>query len=327
MATALTRNSEVTTNHDNEASSALRNNSEHPEAFINQYHSNKTRQFNCAINPTKQLDKVIDDAKLPPITLEVNNSGHNVNLKCNSGTYAKLVKPVFQTLSEGFSRTVEDVICVFCPLPPGEELHNFEFNDMFKVNLFKVSSPTISIATVTITIHHTSRLIQVQSPNYVDGKTAPVWFSETFLLRFFQKFAKEKKIEIDQFNQDVLKLSHSQSVSSLPTSCGSCQKKFSSGSKPMQCTRCHLFYHLKCTVPKKKVLLFTCSSCTANICGDDPLPPDPSPLHSLAKRPRPDQITTPLLIEDNSSPDSSPRPRRIAVYFFRTCSTICRQAH
>ena len=49
---------------------------------------NQTRQFNCAMNPMKQLDKVINDATLPPLTVEINNAGQNVNIKCNSGLYA-----------------------------------------------------------------------------------------------------------------------------------------------------------------------------------------------------------------------------------------------
>ena len=70
----------------------------------------KTRQFNCAMNPDKQLDKVINDANLPNFSLEVNNSGFNVNIRCNSGTYLKVVKPSIQTLSAGFTGTVGTIM-------------------------------------------------------------------------------------------------------------------------------------------------------------------------------------------------------------------------
>ena len=46
----------------------------------------KTRQYNCAMNPQKQLDKLVKDAKLPTFNLEVKNIGFNLNIKCNSGS-------------------------------------------------------------------------------------------------------------------------------------------------------------------------------------------------------------------------------------------------
>ena len=69
-----------------------------------------TRQFNCALNSDKQLKKIVDDAHLPNFKTEVNNSGYNVNIRCNSGTYAKVVKPTLFTISEGYSVAVGDWI-------------------------------------------------------------------------------------------------------------------------------------------------------------------------------------------------------------------------
>ena len=73
--------------------------------------NNLTRQLNCSLNPTAQIDKIINYANLPNFTVEVNNSGYNVNIRCNSGTYAKVVKPTILTFDKGFSATSTDFIC------------------------------------------------------------------------------------------------------------------------------------------------------------------------------------------------------------------------
>ena len=228
-------------NLDEDAHVAPINNSDHPEAFIEQY--NLTRQVNCEMNPTKQLDKVINDANLPPISMEVNNSGYNVNIKCTSGTYAELVKPAFQTLSQGYSVTVDDVIVLFNAPSSSKDLNGFDFNDIYKVNLSTLSSPTTIRSTITITLHHSSRLVQVQGPGNVHDMPAPAWLSDKCLVKFLNKYAKERQFEIDRFNEDALRLLIPQSVVSSPTCCAACLKKFSASAKPLQCSACKAFFH------------------------------------------------------------------------------------
>ena len=125
--------------------------------------SKQTRQFNCSLNPTAQLDKIINDAHLPNFSLEVKNSGFNVNIRCNSGTYAKVVKPTLSTIDDGFSATANNYICRFSPKPPGVDQNFLDFNDMFVVNIHDIKNPMTVIATVTITSHHSSRNVQLQS--------------------------------------------------------------------------------------------------------------------------------------------------------------------
>ena len=52
-----------------------------------------SRRVGFNLNPDKQLTKIIDDAEIENFTIEVNNSGQNVNIKCNSGSYVKVAKP------------------------------------------------------------------------------------------------------------------------------------------------------------------------------------------------------------------------------------------
>ena len=75
--------------------------------------SNLTRQFQCSLNPVIQLDKIINDAHLPNFKLEANNSGFNVNIRCNSGTYARVVKPTITTIDNKFTATANEYFCNF----------------------------------------------------------------------------------------------------------------------------------------------------------------------------------------------------------------------
>ena len=60
------------------------------------------------MNPNVQLDKIINDAHLPNFSLEVNNSGFNMNIRCNSGTYARVVKPTIATIDNEYSATANE---------------------------------------------------------------------------------------------------------------------------------------------------------------------------------------------------------------------------
>ena len=147
--------------------------------------------------------------------------------------------------------------------------------------------------------------------------TVPIWFTRHVLLKTFEKFAAKKKVEIDQFNQDILALAHpNKSVPSQANTshCYACKKKFKAASKPLQCSTCSLHFHTGCTVAKKKVLLFTCSSCTSLICGDAPaLQLDPNePLHLHSKRSRLNSNNEIATKSVDLEPEPA-RPRRIAI--------------
>ena len=47
------------------------------------------------------------------LIVEANNSGFNVNIRCNSGTYAKVAKPTILTFDNGFSATANNFFCNF----------------------------------------------------------------------------------------------------------------------------------------------------------------------------------------------------------------------
>ena len=110
-----------------------------------------TRQFNCSLNPTAQLDKIVNDANLPNFTLEVNNSGYNVNIRYNSGTYAKVVKPTILTLDNGFSAISQNFICKFDSKLPGADQNGLDFNDIVVITIHNISTPRVLAASPATT--------------------------------------------------------------------------------------------------------------------------------------------------------------------------------
>ena len=277
---------------------------------------NLTRQFQCSLNPVTQLDKIINDAHLPNFKLEVNNSGFNVNIRCNSGTYARVVKPTIATIDNEFSATANEYFCNFSRRPAGVDQNNLDFNDIITVSIHKCSIPTIVVANVTITAHHSSRNVQLQSSSMLGDITAPLWVTRHILLKTFENVAEKKKIEIEQFNSEVLALvNKSNPITSI---CSGCKKKFSSGSKPIKCSQCSAFFHTGCTTTKRRIAIFTCSTCTVSIAENSP------PLHSLVKRSRSDQNpeTVPIIDDLSEYDPDNQRPRRVAIRRLSSSSTV-----
>ena len=87
--------------------------------------------------------------------------------------------------------------------------------------------------------------------------TAPVWFARHILLKIFENFAAKMKVEIERFNNDILALVNP--CKSIPSNCAACKKKFSAGSKPLQCDSCSLFFHTGYTIAKRRSPVFTCT--------------------------------------------------------------------
>ena len=74
-------------------------------------------------------------------------------------------------------------------------------------------------------------------------------------MKIIETFTAKKKVEIEQFNSDILSLVNPHKL--LPTNCTACKKKFSSGSKPLQCINCSLFFNTGCTIAKKRIPVYT----------------------------------------------------------------------
>ena len=109
--------------------------------------SNVTKQFHCTMNPNVQLDKIINDANQPNFLVEANNSGFNVNIRCNSGTYAKVARPTILSFDHGFSATSINLFCTFTPKSSGVDKNQLEFNKIITACSKSCSNPTEVVAT------------------------------------------------------------------------------------------------------------------------------------------------------------------------------------
>ena len=210
-------------------------------------------------------------------------------LTFNATVYAKVVKPALQTLSASYTITIDSIHCIFNPhLPPGSDMNGLDFNDQFKVDLHHLASPTVVAATVTVTTHHSSHLVQVQGTGNFLSSTAPIWFASHFLMKHFETSANNKRFEIEHFQKEISNLAQTQETGRISSHCAECTKKFTAKAKPMKCSKCFKSYHTKhkCTVAKKPLSLFVCSKCTLSICTETlssaPHPHTASPPHLTA---------------------------------------------
>ena len=87
------------------------------------------RVANYALNRDTLLKNIVKDAQSdkPDIKSEINNSGGNVNLQCNSGFFLAVAKPAFSLFHAGFSKTINGITMTM-PNPPiftkdSSELH------------------------------------------------------------------------------------------------------------------------------------------------------------------------------------------------------------
>jgi hypothetical protein len=228
-----------------------------------------TRQFNCALNTSKQIDKVIHDAALEPFTVEVNNSSKNVNIQCNSGSFIKVVKPSLLTLSTGFSLTVQNVICEFTALPPGLDLNGLLLNEQYKVKLRYTSQPLDIQANVTVTCHSSTRLLQIQSSGLINDLQAAVWFTEFVIKTIFEKKASEVKADIENFNNAIFNVARPTHIPIPKLSCSCCNKQFK-GKIPLKCSMCGNPFHVGCTSQRRRISNFICKNCSTTTIRDHP---------------------------------------------------------
>ena len=104
------------------------------------------------------------------------------------------------------------------------------------------------IGTVFVHLHHTTRRVQLQGSSMVHGKVrAPVWFADKVLKGIFGYLAKDKGVDITNFNitMNDLLTDHINKVSSQDK-CGSCKLMFDGRASPESCESCKKKFHRRC---------------------------------------------------------------------------------
>ena len=204
------------------------------------------RQASFALNPDLQTNKLVSDATIVDCEFSSNNSNQNVNVKCSVGFYKAVAMPAFATLSPGFTQQSGTSVITCSNIQPSLDSNGIEFNRIF---WFSVRETDGLSAAITVHLHHSTRLVQVQGGALLsDGSVAATWFVKNLLLGLFLKLGNERGHDISAFNRAVLENNFTISPTnpiSDPT-CNFCSKPLKKPAKPIKCFVCKDVFHTTC---------------------------------------------------------------------------------
>ena len=212
-----------------------------------------TRSTTYALNPNSLMSNLVRDASLAyDILCESNSHGHNVNVRSSSGFYAAVAKPALCSLSNGHSLTTNGIISTVATSGMDTaDINGLIVNRLLKISLRTATVPSCTLGTLSIHLHHSTRLIQIQGSFMMpDSTMAPIWFAENLLLPMFKERGASSSSHIQSINNAILSLQTTRGQSeqgSLPGNpmkeCGGCLKNFTGNACPMPCTSCAKFFH------------------------------------------------------------------------------------
>ena len=134
-------------------------------------------------------------------------------------------------------------------IEPSFDYLGVEYNRIF---WFSLRDSAGKNASVTVHLHHTTRLVQVQGGAILsDGVVAAVWFVKNLLIQLFLRLSSARGHDISKFNQAVINNSFKNSgKTSLPDQdqrCSHCDKSLSrKNAKPVKCFPCKSTFHTSC---------------------------------------------------------------------------------
>ena len=153
--------------------------------------SSSERTANHTLNRDNLLKNLVRDAHSDKadVYMEVNNSGGNVNLQCNSGIFLAVVKPAFSNFSNGFSAIVQG-INISMPNPPTLTKDSTNLNQTFLYQFDISPPPPVPPKRASVHLHLTARLVQVQGgARLTDSSTVAVWFTTNIVLPLLKECA------------------------------------------------------------------------------------------------------------------------------------------
>ena len=228
--------------------------------------STVTRTTAYALNAQSLLSNLVLDATLESdVICDFNCHGQNVNIKCSSGFYAAVAKPTLCSISDGHTVTIHGIVVSMSTSGVDTvDANGLSVNRLLKITMSAAKSPSSFIGVLTIHLHHTTRLVQIQgSAVMADSTTAPIWFAEKVLLPLFKSRGSISKEHIKGVNDAILALQSSafppqnSQPASVPVSnpkqgnCGHCSRSLTGNTCPLPCTNCNVFFHKKCWKPHK----------------------------------------------------------------------------
>ena len=208
-----------------------------------------TRKNTYTLDRNKQVKNLLKDANNDKdVDIVVSPSNENVNLHCNLGFYTKVAVPAFERLAAGNTTYVDNVAVICHDITKRSDNTGAATTTVIMYRLYRQN---VSIGQVTIHLHHTKRMVQVQGGALIsDDLKAPVWFVEKVLSERFNQLAKSQSLDIILFNRSVAEMvtKHlGQNQDKNKSICAGCNLPFIGRSTPEQCPQClKLFHKSKC---------------------------------------------------------------------------------
>ena len=201
--------------------------------------SHFVRDHSFTLNRDKQTASLAQDSNIEDFAIIVNDNDANVNIKCSSGFYASVARPAMSSFLQGTEFTIKECIIQCSHVAFNRDATGVEESRVLHLNLGNPDCPPH--AKVTLTLHHTARLVQVQGgAKMYDGSKAALWFLSYYIKQKFEYEAKLKKYDISKVNKSINEKFSTRS-SSLPSQgpkCSHCLKLFIANSIPVLCPFC-----------------------------------------------------------------------------------------
>ena len=182
------------------------------------------------------------DSHLPDFEIMMNDSNKNVNVQCSSAYYEAVAKPVLCGLTKETSLNFNNISISCSHINYNRDKNGYEYNRVLHIVL--TGGGQASIGKVTVHLHHTTRLLQLQGSSVMpDGNTAPVWFLNTFVKERFTRIAKDKHYDINALNEAIRKVIANEVNEDTSNICSLCTRLFTTKAKPTKCVTCSRYFH------------------------------------------------------------------------------------
>ena len=148
-----------------------------------------------ALNREKHIKRIVNDVSKPNTEIQVNKQGEDIGIQCNPGFWLQVAKPLLCSPTKGYAFSCPNTSVSFLLTEiryhvdgPGTETGRI-------LTLSFSSLGTESV--ITVTLHHGTRLVQVQGGLVMpDRKPSALWFLDNILSPKLTSMAEKKKLDI-----------------------------------------------------------------------------------------------------------------------------------
>ena len=275
--------------------------------------SSATKTASFTLIKEKQTNSIGADTNLSDFNITINDNDKNVNIQCSTAFYDAVAKPVMSGLSKDSSLNLNNISVNCTHIDYNRDTRGHEYNRVLHISLG--GDGQFNIGKVTIHLHHTKRLLQLQgSATMPDGTRAPVWFVNTFIKERFTRAAKLKHRDISYLNDAIRKAVASQNVvDDANNNCSHCTRQFSANAKPTMCKACAKFFHKYNCHPVHTAKCKSGDSSLASLATASPeVSPGSSPAITTAvsplSLPAPPNLSVSSSSDQTNHPSNTPKP-------------------